>query len=126
MVVVATMPPLTTGAAARANSLPIRGMATTQPRMAAPMPTVAQRTVRHSFFNVAMSTDVPMLNSRKYWPSLATPAKPEISMMFEGYAPVMNNTKKPIMMTNMDEIFALVKAPTRSPTKKMSNTANTA
>ena len=30
------------------------------------------------------------------------------------------------MMTNMEEIFAFVMAPTKSPTKKMSSTANTA
>ena len=84
MVVVATMPPLTTGAAARAKSLPTRGITTAQPRMAAAMPTTAHSTVRHSFFSVAMSTDVPMLKSRKYWPRLATPAKPDTSMMLAG------------------------------------------
>ena len=52
--------------------------------MAAAMPTVAHSTVRHSRLSVGISTLVPMLNSRKYWPRLATPAKPEISMTLSG------------------------------------------
>ncbi len=78
------MPPFTTGAAAMEYSLPIRGMTTAQPRMAAAMPTVAHSTVRHSHLSVGISTLVPILNSRKYWPRLATPAKPEISMTLSG------------------------------------------
>ena len=52
--------------------------------MAAAMPTVAHSTVRHSRLSVGISTLVPILNSRKYWPRLATPAKPEISMTLSG------------------------------------------
>ena len=84
MVVVATIPPLTTGAAARAKSLPMTGMATQQPTMAAAMPMMAPTTVRHSRRSVGRSTDVPMLNSRKYWPREATPAKPAVVMMSAG------------------------------------------
>ena len=67
-----------------AYSLPMNGMTTAQPTMAAAMPTVAHSTVRHSRFSVGISTLVPMLNSRKYWPALATAEKPEISMMLAG------------------------------------------
>ena len=84
MVVVATMPPLTTGAAARAKSLPMMGMATIQPRMAAPMPITAPSTVRHSRRRVGRSTEEPMLNSNIYWPKDATAAKPEVVIMSAG------------------------------------------